>query len=138
MEEQRRLPETRERFAALTPPDLAEPFAAALDGRYNSLQAWVVSVNRGESALPGGMTPAVMRQLLKIHLYERPDTVLEVCETCGVARPGRCGHWVRDERGGQRFIHRPDYFEACPACGGSEWTWSTRIREKPHPWQGGE
>lgn len=135
-EENRRLARTRERFAALVPPDLAEPFADALNGQCDSLHSWVISVNRGASALPGEMTPAVMRRLLDIHLHEKPDSLFKVCETCRLARPQRGGRWEPDKRGALRFIDRPDYFDECPACGGPEWTWITRIEEKHHPWQG--
>jgi hypothetical protein len=98
-------------------PPLDKMLERGPDGRPqdNALTKWVNLAGMGNSTLPV-MTSECVRELLDGIIAADPkDLCFGVCDGCGVGRL-RVG-------------------SACPHCQSTEWTWQTRLDERPHPWR---
>jgi hypothetical protein len=91
---------------------------------------WLISVWHGNSRLPE-LSSEVMGRLLDIYLNEKVEAWAPVCDECGLERPTRpFGNPAR-----QSAELKTDFFDDCPHCGCTEWTWTTWLQGVNRPWK---
>jgi hypothetical protein len=138
-----------------TPPDLRATviadLAAARDsaGRYgrHTLEDWLRNLSLGRSRLPAGLTGDVMRHLLGVYLDRgtEVDQSSMTCDGCGLERPIQkqppWPEWKllpgKTHDSPPPRYDLPEFFRACPHCGGAEWTWTHLRDDAPDPGIGG-
>jgi hypothetical protein len=84
---------------------------------------------QGRSALPPGLSPALVAQLLFFRVTERRrwDQLDVVCLGCGLQLP---------RANGAPYYPEPvsGVFPECPHCGGTAFQWCIEIPQEHHPW----
>jgi hypothetical protein len=105
---------------------------------------WLRDLCDGCSRLPK-LSPEVMRDLLRAWLSPQADGGM-VCNGCGLEYPRHkappMGEWKllpgrRPREGPPPWYDLPEFFQACPHCGGSRYDsdWPHLAGGRDHPWQ---